>query len=133
MRMLEKVALVTGGAAGIGRATALRFAEEGGKVAICDLNEAAGMAVVAELGALGAEAMFHKVNVVDRGEVRDWVAAVVARFGRIDVLVNNAGHRARQPTGEGQGRRAGRRDGERPTLTWWWRSTSRASTTVRRP
>jgi 3-oxoacyl-[acyl-carrier protein] reductase len=91
MRMLDKVALVTGGAAGIGRATALRFAEEGGKVAICDLNEAAGMAVVAELGALGADAMFHKVNVVDRGEVRDWVAAVAARFGRIDVLVNNAG------------------------------------------
>ena len=91
MRMLDKVALVTGGAAGIGRATALRFAEEGGKVAICDLNEAAGMAVVAELGALGAEAMFHKVNVADRGEVREWVAAVAARFGRIDVLVNNAG------------------------------------------
>ena len=91
MRMLEKVALVTGGAAGIGRATALRFAEEGGKVAICDLNEAAGMAVVAELGALGAEAMFHKVNVANRDEVRDWVAVVVARFGRIDVLVNNAG------------------------------------------
>ena len=91
MRMLDKVALVTGGAAGIGRATALRFAEEGGKVAIRDLNEAAGMAVVAELGALGADAMFHKVNVVDRGEVRDWVAAVAARFGRIDVLVNNAG------------------------------------------
>ena len=91
MRMMEKVALVTGGAAGIGRATALRFAEEGGKVAICDLNEAAGMAAVAELGALGAEAMFHKVNVADRSEVRDWVAAVVARCGRIDVLVNNAG------------------------------------------
>ena len=46
---------------------------------------------MAELGALGAEAMFHKVNVTDRGEVREWVAAVVARFGRIDVLVNNAG------------------------------------------
>ena len=91
MRMLEKVALITGGAAGIGRATALRFAEEGGKVAICDLNEAGGMAVVAELGALGAEAMFHKVNVTDRNEVRAWVAAVVARFGRVDVLVNNAG------------------------------------------
>ena len=91
MRMLDKVALVTGGAAGIGRATALRFAEEGGKVAVCDLNEAAGMAVVAELGALGADAMFHKVNVADRDQVREWVAAVVARFGHIDVLVNNAG------------------------------------------
>ena len=87
-RMQGKVVLITGGAAGIGRATALRFAAEGAKVAICDLNTAAGEATAAELG---PDAMFTKVNVAKQDEVRTWVAEVMARYGRIDVLVNNAG------------------------------------------
>ena len=88
MRMKDKVVLVTGGAGGIGRATALRFAEEGAIVVICDLNESAGQATAAELG---VGAAFYKVNVVDQAEVRQWVADAIARYGRIDVLVNNAG------------------------------------------
>jgi 3-oxoacyl-[acyl-carrier protein] reductase len=88
MRMQDKVVLVTGGAAGIGRATALRFAGEGAKVVICDLNAAAGEATARELG---PDAAFYKVNVTSQDEVRQWVADVVARYGRIDVLVNNAG------------------------------------------
>jgi 3-oxoacyl-[acyl-carrier protein] reductase len=88
MRMINKVVLVTGGAAGIGKATALRFAEEGAKVIICDVNEEAGLAAAAELG---AEAAFYKVNVANRAEVQGWVEAVAAKYGRIDVLVNNAG------------------------------------------
>ncbi len=88
MRMQEKVVLVTGGAAGIGKATALRFAEEGALVVICDLNEAVGHETVK---LLGEKAAFYKVNVASRAEVQAWVEAVVARFGRIDVLVNNAG------------------------------------------
>jgi 3-oxoacyl-[acyl-carrier protein] reductase len=86
--MQDKVVLVTGGAAGIGRATALRFAAEGAKVVICDLNEAAGQATAAELG---PQAAFHRVNVTNQEEVRQWMDAVVARYGRVDVLVNNAG------------------------------------------
>jgi 3-oxoacyl-[acyl-carrier protein] reductase len=86
--MQEKVVLVTGGAAGIGKATALRFAEEGALVVICDLNEAVGHETVK---LLGEKAAFYKVNVASRAEVQAWVEAVVARFGRIDVLVNNAG------------------------------------------
>jgi 3-oxoacyl-[acyl-carrier protein] reductase len=86
--MQAKVVLVTGGAAGIGRATALRFAAEGARVVICDLNAAAGEATAMELG---PDAAFYKVNVTNQDEVRQWVAEVIARYGRIDVLVNNAG------------------------------------------
>ena len=86
MRMKDKVVLITGGAAGIGRATAQRFAEEGAKVVICDLNEVAGQQSATELGAT-----FYKVNVTQQAEVRAWVEAVITRFGRIDVLINNAG------------------------------------------
>ncbi len=88
MNMKDKVVLVTGGGAGIGKATALRFAEEGAKVVICDVNEAAGQEA---LKLLGVDATFHKVNVADQQEVRAWVDAVVAKYGRIDVIVNNAG------------------------------------------
>ena len=88
MRLEGKVALITGGAAGIGRATAERFAEEGASVVLCDLNEAAG---VETADALGEAATFYRVNTADRGEVQAWVDEVVANFGRIDILINNAG------------------------------------------
>lgn len=88
MRLDGKVALITGGAAGIGRATAERFVEEGARVAICDVDEGAGREALA---ALGGEATFHRVDVSRAEEVRGWVGACEERFGRIDVLVNNAG------------------------------------------
>jgi 3-oxoacyl-[acyl-carrier protein] reductase len=88
MRLKDKVTVVTGGAAGIGRATALRFAEEGAKVVICDLNEEAGQEIVQTLG---PDASFYAVNVADRQAVQQWVDAVAEKYGRIDVLVNNAG------------------------------------------
>lgn len=88
MRLKDKVCVVTGGAAGIGKATALKFAAEGAKVVICDVSEEAGKATLAELG---ATASFYKVNVADRQEVQKWVDEVVAKYGRVDVLVNNAG------------------------------------------
>ena len=70
MRMKDKVVLVTGGAAGIGKATALRFAEEGAKVVICDVNQEAGEATAKELGSSGA---FYSVNVASREEVQSWI------------------------------------------------------------
>ena len=88
MRMKDKVVLVSGGAAGIGRATALKFAEEGAKVVICDVNETAGQETVKELG---PDAAFYKVNVASREEVQKWVDDVVAKYGRVDVMVSNAG------------------------------------------
>jgi len=88
MRLKDRVCLVTGGAAGIGKATALKFAAEGANVAICDVNEQAGKALLAELG---EHARFDKVNVADRAEVQQWVDAAQKQYGRVDVLVNNAG------------------------------------------
>lgn len=88
MRFKDKVCVVTGGAAGIGKATAQKFAAEGAKVVICDVNEQAGNAFAAELG---NDASFYKVNVTNRQEVQAWIDAVVEKYGRIDVLINNAG------------------------------------------
>ena len=88
MRLKDKVCLITGGAAGIGKATAVKFAAEGAKVVICDVNEEAGQATAAQLG---PDAAFYKVNVADRQAVQAWVDDVVAHYGRVDVLVNNAG------------------------------------------
>ena len=82
--------VVTGAAAGIGKATALRFAKEGAKVAAWDVADAAVLAE--ELSAAGAaDAFAAKVNVADAASVDAAMAEVVARWGRIDVLVNNAG------------------------------------------
>jgi len=88
MRLQGKVAIITGGAAGIGRATAERFIEEGATVAFCDVNQEVGEATARELG---EKAAFYRVDVTDRQAVQVFVDAVEARFGRIDILVNNAG------------------------------------------
>ena len=88
MRLEGKVALITGGAAGIGKATARKFVQEGARVIICDVDEAKGQETVKELG---ENCSFYKVDISDRQSVQEWIEAVMAAFGRIDVLVNNAG------------------------------------------
>jgi len=88
MRMKYKVTLITGGAAGIGKATAKRFFEEGATVIICDLDEELGEKTVQEIG---PQVAFYNVNVTDRQAVQNWVDDVIQKFGHIDVLVNNAG------------------------------------------
>jgi len=88
MRLANKVALITGGAAGIGKATAERFAEEGAKVVICDVAEQVGQETAKTIG---RDARFYKMNVTDRAAVQMCVDDIAQKLGRIDVLVNNAG------------------------------------------
>jgi glucose 1-dehydrogenase len=90
MRFANKVVLVTGGGSGIGRAACERFAEENGKVVIVDINEANGIAAVEAIKTAGGEAVFARADVSDSAQVRAAIQTAVEKFGKIDVLVNNA-------------------------------------------
>ena len=90
-RLQRKVALVTGGAMGIGRATAMMFAAEGAKVVLGDVDESAGAKVAEEIVQAGGEATFMKLDVSREDDWRRVVAATVELYGKLTVLVNNAG------------------------------------------
>ena len=89
--MKGKVALITGGTAGIGRETALAFAREGAQVAISGRREKEGGEVVAEIKALGGAAIFIKTDITQEAEVKAMVEKTVEAFGRLDYAFNNAG------------------------------------------
>jgi len=89
--MNKPVVLITGALTGIGRATALAFAKDGARLVVSGRREAEGEALEAELRRLGAEAAFIQADVRRDDEVSDLVDETVARFGRLDVAVNNAG------------------------------------------
>ena len=91
MRLKNKIALVTGAASGMGESTALIFAREGAKVVVSDVLEKEGHAVAAAIVSADGEATFLKLDVSDEAQWRETVRDTVERFGRIDVLVNNAG------------------------------------------
>ncbi|MDS1140478.1 3-oxoacyl-ACP reductase FabG [Pusillimonas sp. SM2304] len=91
MKLKGKVAMVTGAGQGIGKATALKFAQEGAAIVVCDLNDDAVQQTVAACEETGVEALGFSLNVTDRAALDQMVAGAVARFGGIDVLVNNAG------------------------------------------
>ena len=86
-----KIALVTGGARGIGRAIALRFAREGADVAVADMNVEGARSVAGEIEAAGRRALAIGVDVRELAQIRNMVGQAVGTFGRIDVLANNAG------------------------------------------
>ena len=88
--MSTPVVLITGALTGIGRATAIAFAKQGARLAVAGRREDAGQQLTTELRALGAEAEFIRADVRHEDEVRDLVDRTVARFGRLDVAVNNA-------------------------------------------
>lgn len=91
MKLRDRVALITGGAQGIGRAIALRFAEEGAQLAVADLQEEKAAAVAKEIQAKGYKALALKMDVTREVDVQKGVARTVAEFGRLNILVNNAG------------------------------------------
>ena len=91
MRLQDKVSIITGAAQGIGLATALKFAEEGASVVVCDMKPEGVDAAVAMVRARGAQALGFTLNVTDREALDAMVAAVRERFHSVDVLVNNAG------------------------------------------
>ncbi len=90
-RLKDKVAIITGGASGIGKATAIRFAKEGADIAIWDVQEDKAKEAIHMLLDIGIRAVFYKVNTADAKMVSDAVDAVMKDFGKIDILINNAG------------------------------------------
>jgi NAD(P)-dependent dehydrogenase (short-subunit alcohol dehydrogenase family) len=91
MQLRDKVAIITGGASGIGRASALLFAKEGAAVMIADLNQAAGQALERELSMSGHRSAFQACDVTQAAECRRVVEHALQQFGRLDILFNNAG------------------------------------------
>src|SRR5665648_153485 len=91
MELKDKVAVITGAGKGIGRETALLFAQKGAKVVVVDFDPQAGKDVVEEITTSGGEAIFCSVNVTDQAQVQEMVGRTLESFGRIDVLINNAG------------------------------------------
>jgi 3-hydroxybutyrate dehydrogenase len=91
MKLRDQVAIITGAASGIGKAIAEKFAAEGAKIVIADLNLDAANATAAEINAAGGQAMGLAMNVTSEDQVNTGVAATVKAYGRIDVLVSNAG------------------------------------------
>ena len=92
MKKLEgKVALITGGARGIGKKIAQRFISEGASIAVCDVNPDEAQSTAAELSSDGCDVRAYMMNVADEANVAEAVKKVMDDFGRIDILVNNAG------------------------------------------
>ena len=91
MRLEGKVAIVSGGASGIGEATSRLFAAEGARVVIADLNDELGPALESDIREDGGEAAYLKLDVTDEDQWRAVVAETIARFGRLDIVVNSAG------------------------------------------
>jgi 3-oxoacyl-[acyl-carrier protein] reductase len=91
MRLIDNVAIITGAASGIGEATAIKFAREGAKVAVCDINLGEAKRVAKAISDSDGKALAFHIDVTDKQSIARMVEQVMAAWGRIDTLVNNAG------------------------------------------
>ena len=96
-RLMDKVAIITGGATGIGRAASVLFAREGARVTVADRNIPDGRRTVGMVGEVGGDALFVETDVSKANQVRNMVEQTVQHFGRLDVQVNNAGVAIKTP------------------------------------
>src|SRR5690625_3474866 len=99
-KLQDKVSVITGGASGIGAATARLFAQEGAKLVLVDFNEEKGTAFVEELKTEGVEVIFVKADVTSESDVKNIYESTLSEFGKVDILFNNAGIGAVKPTEE---------------------------------
>lgn len=97
MRLANKVAIVTGAASGIGRASAILFAKEGARVVVADIDDTGGKETVKKIKASGGESIFVHTNVTKAADVEQLIKTTVDTFGKVDILYNNAG-KALRPT-----------------------------------
>jgi len=91
MRLANKVAIITGAGSGLGRASAILFAKEGAKVVVADINDTSGKETVAKIKSSGGEAVFVHTDVSKASDAENLIKTTVDKFGKIDVLFNNAG------------------------------------------
>ena len=91
MRLNNQVAIITGSGVGLGKAVALRYAAEGAQVVVAEINAGTGSATAQEIRDARGEALFIPTNVAEEAEVRGMVEATIKRYGRVDILFNNAG------------------------------------------
>ncbi|MBN1190143.1 MAG: SDR family oxidoreductase [Dehalococcoidales bacterium] len=117
MLLSDRVAIITGSALGIGKATAVKFSEEGCAVTICDIAEAAGEKTANEISARGGRCLFVHCDVTNGDQVQEMVNRTIEKFGKVDILVNCAGGvSGAKASGEGE-RKAG---GIENISEWQW-------------
>ena len=91
MRLRNKIAIVTGGSSGIGKASSILFAKEGAKIIVADINDKAGEDVARMIKEKSGEATFVHCDVTKENQARDLISKAVEKYSRLDVLYNNAG------------------------------------------
>jgi NAD(P)-dependent dehydrogenase (short-subunit alcohol dehydrogenase family) len=99
MLLKDRVAIITGGSVGMGRSTALKFAEEGCSVVVADVNDAEGKKTIETVSQKGKEGLYIHCDVTDTRQVQDLISKVISKFGKIDIMDNNAGGILGQPSG----------------------------------